>query len=96
MHRIDSQMKKQSYVNSKYVTRWREKAANTSIVDKNVFDDAVLLKFENSQFYAPSDYHKYLLSVYGDYAKEKKQNVGLRHNVPEEVFQGKYQYFISE
>lgn len=77
---IDHNMKHYSVTDSAWWTRWREGTVAGNIVPREIFGKPRLLQFECYQFYAPENYHEYLLRVYGDYMMPRRENYGLRHS----------------
>lgn len=39
------------------------------LMDKEIFENRVKLKFEDKEYYVPGDYDNYLTNIYGDYMK---------------------------
>ena len=75
----DRKMKRFKYSDSQYITRWRMPSLPDNVVNKNVFEDSVLLDFEGLKLCAPKNYDEYLRRVYGDYMTPQKDNACLRH-----------------
>ena len=48
-------------------------------VKKSEFCVPVLMKFEDSMFYAPAGYHVYLQQLYGNYMKIPKKTKSYTH-----------------
>lgn len=72
-------MKRYKYYDSQYITSWRVPSLPDNVVNKNVFEDSVLLDFEGLKLCAPKNYDNYLRLVYGDYMTPQKDNASLRH-----------------
>ena len=92
----DKLMSKYNYRESCFVTRWRMPDLKKNIVDKATFEPACLLPFEHFRLYAPSKYDAYLISVYGDYMKPKRENGGLRHGSTTNSVASKFSEYLKK
>ncbi|WP_180946801.1 LicD family protein [Pediococcus pentosaceus] len=67
--KIDKLLKRQSYNNSHNVGTIMGAYRTKEIVDKNMFGEAIGLKFNGIKFNCPELYDQYLTHMYGDYMK---------------------------
>lgn len=67
---IENISQKYDYNKSEYVCRIRNSANGfTGILHKKDFDEPILKRFEDREFYVPKNYDKLLTNFYGDYMK---------------------------
>ena len=67
---IENNAQKYSYNESDYVIRMRYSFNGfTGALKKDVYEPAIKIEFENTWFYAPRDYDKWLSVFFGDYNK---------------------------
>jgi lipopolysaccharide cholinephosphotransferase len=66
---------------SSFVTRWRLPCGRYDFYKKDVFGKGVKLNFEGNEFIAPTNYDEILSTIYGDYMKPRRENLGLRHDL---------------
>lgn len=77
---LNSLVKIKSIENSKNVGNLLGRYGPKEIVNKEViFGTSTSLQFENAFFYAPSEYEKYLETVYGDYMKLPEESERIYH-----------------
>lgn len=65
--RIDRILRKTPFEKSKYVAAVENRDEHLYRMTQDDFNDAVLMDFEDTQFYAPKNWHIYLENTYGDY-----------------------------
>ena len=56
-----------AFEKSKYVAAVENRDEHLYRMTQDDFNDAVLMDFEDTQFYAPKNWHIYLENTYGDY-----------------------------
>ena len=78
---VERNMKKYSYYDSNFVTRWRQSKTSKNIVKRDIFGTPILYNFENIVLYGPENADSYLESVYGDYKTAVRENTDARHAV---------------
>lgn len=81
----DRCMQQFTYEESTLITRWRMPNMLKNVVKKDVFGTPKLVKFESLQLFAPEKFDVYLKKVYGEYMIQKRENLGLRHDVSSTV-----------
>jgi lipopolysaccharide cholinephosphotransferase len=64
---LESEFRKKNFNKVKYCAPMSGSYREKEILPTSLHDNYTLLKFENKEFYAISDYDKYLSSVYGNY-----------------------------
>ena len=77
--RIDSICRKTSFDVAKYVADMSDRDGNVIPMDKDDFNSAVLLEFEDATFYCPAKWDEYLKKAYGDYMKLPPENKRFTH-----------------
>lgn len=78
---LDKTMRRYSFEDSEYVSRWRMPDLKRTIYKKTQIVPMTQVLFEGMQLPAPADYHAYLESVYGDYMTPTGDKDGLRHSI---------------
>ena len=56
-----------------------DRDGNVIPMDKDDFNSAVLLEFEDATFYCPAKWDEYLKKAYGDYMKLPPENKRFTH-----------------
>ena len=85
MQNINKLVRKQDRIAQKYKYNDCEKVCCTvweikEVYPKEYFNNVILHKFENSEFYVPEKYHEMLTQIYGDYMKLPPEEDRVGHH----------------
>ena len=67
LKKIDKRLLKYSEKGSKFVACCVGSYGLREVVPKSIFDETILVRFEDDEYYAPKGFDKYLSNLYGDY-----------------------------
>lgn len=70
-----------SYADSEFVGNVVWPGEKIIRVNKGFFNDRTELLFEDASFYAPANYHDYLVQAYGNYMKVPHVSERINHNI---------------
>ena len=76
--KYDKYIRKYDYDNSKYIV---SSAVKAMVLKKELFDTGRLIDFEDTKFYIPSGYDRYLRKFYGDYMTPPPIDKQVPHHV---------------
>ncbi len=83
-------MGKYKYEDSRYVAVFPPNYGKKEIYKKSLFNERILMPFENSYFYIPKEYDTYLRQVYGDYRKLPPTEEQVTHHTYTVLIDEKY------
>lgn len=78
--RIDRILRKTPFEGSRFVTDMEDRNEHFSKLTPEDFTQAVLMDFEDTQFYAPKNWGTYLVEAYGDYMTLPPEEDRLVHD----------------